>query len=388
MADIAVQLGEALRDRYLLERKLGQGGMATVYLVRDIKHDRLVALKVLHPELATSLGPERFQREVRTVARLQHPHILTVLDSGEASGQLWFTMPYVEGESLRDRLRREGQLPVEDAVRIAIEAARGLDCAHQHGIVHRDVKPENILLTNDCSTLVADFGLARALGDADDTLTQTGMVLGTPMYMSPEQASGGLVDARTDVYALGCVLYEMLTGEPPFIGSTPLAITAKRLAGEAPRVRLLRSAVPPAIDAAIARAVAPVPADRFGSMAELARALGEHGPAPVVPAASHRRRRAATIGFVLVGCCSPWPESLLRCASWSPVSHWSGRAPSCGVTSWSWPTSPTMRTTAPSPRPSPRRSGWTSRSHGWCDSPARGGCGERSGGCNGSRRRR
>jgi tetratricopeptide (TPR) repeat protein/tRNA A-37 threonylcarbamoyl transferase component Bud32 len=303
VADIAVQLGEALRDRYLLERKLGQGGMATVYLARDIKHDRLVALKVLHPELATSLGPERFQREVRTVARLQHPHILTVLDSGEASGQLWFTMPYVEGESLRDRLRREGQLPVEDAVRIAIEAARGLDCAHQHGIVHRDVKPENILLTNDGSTLVADFGLARALGDAEDQLTQTGMVLGTPVYMSPEQASGGLVDARTDVYALGCVFYEMLAGEPPFTGSTPLAITAKRLAGEAPRVRLLRSAVPPAIDAAVARALAPVPADRFGSMADLVRALGEHAhaPAPVVPAASHRRRRLATIGFVLAG---------------------------------------------------------------------------------------
>ena len=299
--DIAVQLGEALRDRYLLERKLGQGGMATVYLARDIKHDRLVALKVLHPELATSLGPERFQREVRTVARLQHPHILTVLDSGEASGQLWFTMPYVEGESLRDRLRREGQLPVEDAIRIAIEAARGLDCAHQHGIVHRDVKPENILLTNDGSTLVADFGLARALGDADEALTQTGLVLGTPVYMSPEQASGGLVDARTDVYALGCVLYEMLAGEPPFTGSTPQAITAKRLAGEAPRVRVLRSAVPPAIDAAVARALAPVPADRFGSMAELVRALGEHAPAPAVPAASHRRRRLATIGFVLAG---------------------------------------------------------------------------------------
>jgi serine/threonine protein kinase len=301
VADIAVQLGEALRDRYLLERKLGQGGMATVYLARDIKYDRLVALKVLHPELATSLGPERFQREVRTFSRLQHPHILTVLDSGEAYGQLWFTMPYVEGESLRDRLRREGQLPVEDAVRIAIEAARGLDCAHQHGIVHRDVKPENILLTNDGSTLVADFGLARALGDAEDQLTQTGMVLGTPVYMSPEQASGGLVDARTDVYALGCVFYEMLAGEPPFTGSTPLAITAKRLAGEAPRVRLLRSAVPPAIDAAVARTLAPVPADRFGSMAELVRVLGEHAPAPVASAASHPRRRPATIGFLLAG---------------------------------------------------------------------------------------
>ncbi|HET8622599.1 MAG TPA: serine/threonine-protein kinase, partial [Gemmatimonadales bacterium] len=189
----------------------------TVYLAHDVKHDRPVALKLLHPELAASLGPERFQREIRFAARLQHPHILTVLDSGKTAGQLWFTMPYVEGKSLRARLNRERQLPLEDAVRIVREAARALDYARQHGIVHRDIKPENILLTQDCSTLVADLGIARALGGADGppggTLTATGMSVGTPAYMSPEQASGDrALDARTDVYSLGAVLFELLSG--------------------------------------------------------------------------------------------------------------------------------------------------------------------------------
>ncbi len=174
MAKPAGELAEALQDRYTIERELGRGGMATVYLAHDLRHDRPVALKILLPELAATLGPERFQREIHFAARLQHPHILTVLDSGEAAGQLWFTMPFVEGESLRDRLRRERQLPVDDALRIATEAARALDYAHQHGVVHRDIKPENILLTRDGSTLVADFGIARALG-ADDGLTRTGL---------------------------------------------------------------------------------------------------------------------------------------------------------------------------------------------------------------------
>src|SRR5262250_837901 len=200
--DPTAALAAGLRDRYVLERELGRGGMATVYLAQDLKHDRPVALKVLRPELAASLGPDRFQREIRLAARLQHPHILTVLDSGEASGQLWFTMPYVEGESLRDRLNRERQLPVEDALRIAREAAAALDYAHRHGIIHRDIKPENILLTSEGNTLVADFGIARALA-GDEHLTQTGMSVGTPAYMSPEQASGDkAIDARTDVYSL------------------------------------------------------------------------------------------------------------------------------------------------------------------------------------------
>ncbi|MBA3894444.1 MAG: protein kinase [Gemmatimonadales bacterium] len=268
---------DALRQRYALERELGRGGMATVYLARDLRHDRPVALKVLHPELAATMGPERFQREIRFAARLQHPHILTVLDSGEASGQLWFTMPFVEGESLRDRLRRERQLAVDAALQIARETARALDYAHQHDIVHRDIKPENILLTRDGSTLVADFGIARAVG-GDDHLTQTGMAIGTPAYMSPEQAAGDKgVDARTDVYSLGAVLYEMLAGEAPFTGPTAQAIIAKRLSEPPPSVRRVRPNVPEAVDQAIQRALATVAADRFASAAELNRAL--QGPA-------------------------------------------------------------------------------------------------------------
>src|SRR6058998_2910352 len=201
--------------------------MATVYLAHDLRHDRPVALKVLLPELAASLGPDRFQREIKLAARLQHPHILTVHDSGETAGQLWFTMPFVEGESLRDRLRRERQLAVEDAVRITREAAQALQYAHEHGVVHRDIKPENLLLTQDGNTLVADFGIARALG-GDDGLTQTGFAIGTPASMSPEQAAGDkTLDARTDVYSLASVLYEMLAGEPPFTGPTAQSIVVK-----------------------------------------------------------------------------------------------------------------------------------------------------------------
>ncbi|HEX5387313.1 MAG TPA: protein kinase [Gemmatimonadales bacterium] len=286
-------LSEALRDRYRLERELGRGGMATVYLAHDLKHDRPVALKVLHPDLAASLGAERFQREIRLAARLQHPHVLTVLDSGEArtaeggASRLWFTMPYVEGESLRDRLNRERQLPVADALRIATEAARALDYAHQHGVVHRDVKPENILLTRDGSTLVADFGIARALGGAEGDgagaggLTGTGMSIGTPVYMSPEQASGGRdVDARTDVYSLATVLYEMLAGEPPFAGPTPQAAIARRFT-ETPRpLRSVRETVSPGLDAAVAMGLARVPADRFATAGEFAHALNQSAELP------------------------------------------------------------------------------------------------------------
>src|SRR5256712_2958762 len=237
--------------------------MATVYLARDLKHDRRVALKVLHAELAAALGQERFHREIMLAARLQHPHILTVLDSGEAAGQLWFTMPFVEGESLRDRLRRERQLPVEDALRIAREAAAALDYAHRHGVVHRDIKPENILLTADGDTLVADFGIARAIGGKDG-LTQTGLAIGTPAYMSPEQVAGDkTLDARTDVYSLASVLYEMLAGEAPWTGPTAQSIMAKRLSEPPPSVRAVRPNVPAAVDDAIRRALAPVAADRF-----------------------------------------------------------------------------------------------------------------------------
>ncbi|HEY8106535.1 MAG TPA: protein kinase, partial [Gemmatimonadales bacterium] len=228
-------------------------------------------------------GPERFQREIRLAARLQHPHILTVLDSGEAAGQLWFTMPYVEGESLRDRLRRERQLPLEDALRIAVEAARALDYAHTHGVVHRDIKPENILLTRDGSTLVADFGIARALGGADGPqLTETGMAVGTPAYMSPEQAAGDRqVDARSDVYSLGCVLYEMLAAEPPFTGPSAQAILTRRFT-ETPRpLHAVRETVPPAVEHAVSRALARAPADRFATAGQFAQALQAAVTGPV-----------------------------------------------------------------------------------------------------------
>jgi eukaryotic-like serine/threonine-protein kinase len=275
VTDLRERLQDGLAGRYALERELGRGGMATVFLAQDLKHDRPVALKVLHPELAATLGPERFQREIRLAARLQHPHILTVLDSGEAAGQLWFTMPYVEGESLRDRLRRERQLPLDDALRIAVEAARALDYAHTHGVVHRDIKPENILLTRDGSTLVADFGIARALGSGDGPqLTETGMAVGTPAYMSPEQAAGDRqVDARSDVYSLGCVVYEMLAAEPPFTGPTPQAILTRRFT-ETPRpLRSVRETVPPAVELAVSRALARAPADRFATAGQFGQAL-------------------------------------------------------------------------------------------------------------------
>ncbi|MDQ2930265.1 MAG: serine/threonine protein kinase, partial [Gemmatimonadota bacterium] len=271
------QLQAALGTTYIIERELGRGGMATVYLARDAKLHRPVALKVLQQDLAATLGPERFRREIATVAQLQHPHILGVHDSGEtADGLLWFTMPYVEGETLRDRLRREHQLPLDDALRITREIAGALDYAHDAGVIHRDIKPENILLTKRGDSLLADFGIARALADgASPTggqsigLTMTGLAVGTPQYMSPEQASGERsLDARSDVYALGAVCYEMLAGGPPFSGSSQQAVIAKMLTQDAPSVRVLRSGVSAALDAVIARALARTPADPWPSAGE------------------------------------------------------------------------------------------------------------------------
>jgi TolB-like protein/tetratricopeptide (TPR) repeat protein len=308
MSDIRVLLQAALADRYAIERELGRGGMASVYLAQDLRHDRPVALKVLHPELAAALGGERFQREIRLAARLQHPHILTVHDSGEipsSSGPplLWFTMPFVEGETLRSRLNREKQLPLDDALRIARESADALDYAHRHGVVHRDIKPENILLSGS-HALVADFGIGKALGSADnDRLTETGLTLGTPAYMSPEQASGDRdLDGRTDVYSLGAVLYEMLGGQPPFSGPTAQAILTQRFTQDPRPVRALRETVPEAIEQAVMRALARAPADRFLTTAEFGRAI-ELGtvPArgatertmPAVPAEPRQRLKTA-----------------------------------------------------------------------------------------------
>jgi len=267
--------------------------MATVYLAHDLRHDRPVALKVLHPELGLSLGVERFQREIRLAARLQHPHILTVHDSGEIAGEgsgpavLWFTMPFIEGETLRSRLTRERQLPIPDALRIIREVADALGYAHEHGVVHRDLKPENILLTTT-HALVADFGIARALSSgADERLTATGLAIGTPAYMSPEQAAGGReLDPRSDVYALGCVLYEMLAGEPPFTGPTPQAIMVRSLS-EAPRpVRQIRDTVPPPVEGVVATALAKAPADRYPTARQFAEALGPEALTPVALSAA------------------------------------------------------------------------------------------------------
>ena len=268
------RLSRALEGRYQIEREIGAGGMATVYLARDIRHMRRVALKVLRPDLAAAIGAERFLLEIETTASLQHPHILALHDSGEVDGTVFYVMPYVEGETLRQLIEREKQLPVDVAVRIAIEVANALDYAHRHGVIHRDVKPENILL-HDGHAVVADFGIALAAsGVGRERLTATGVSLGTPMYMSPEQAMGErAIDARADVYALGCVLYEMLTGEPPFTGPTAQAIVAKVMADEPRAPRQLRKTVPPHVEAALMSALQKLPADRLASAADFAAAL-------------------------------------------------------------------------------------------------------------------
>jgi tetratricopeptide (TPR) repeat protein len=288
VTDLLTHVQAALGGAYAIERELGRGGMATVYLAQDLKHRRPVAIKVLAPELAAALGRERFLREIETAARLTHPHILPLHDSGEADGLLYYVMPYIEGESLRDRLDREKQLAIADAVTITCAVANALSYAHSHDVVHRDVKPENILLSND-EAIVADFGIAAAIDAAGGgKLTRTGIVLGTPAYMSPEQAAGDrALDGRSDVYSLGCVLYEMLAGEPPFTGPTSQAIIAKRFTDPVPSARRLRETVPPPMDQAIAKALARAPADRFATthqFAEALRASAEARPATIATA--------------------------------------------------------------------------------------------------------
>jgi serine/threonine-protein kinase len=312
------RLAASLADRYTIERELGHGGMATVYLAHDVRHDRDVALKVLRPELAAVLGRERFLAEIRLTAKLDHPHILTLHDSGESDGFLWYALPYIRGESLRQKLERERQLGLEEALAITRDIAGALDHAHRHGIIHRDVKPENILL-HEGEAMLADFGIALAVREAGgERLTETGLSVGTPQYMSPEQATAERqLDARSDIYSLGCVLYEMLAGEPPFTGATGQAVIAKLMTERPTRLRTIRDTVPQSVDDAVGRALGKVPADRYASAADFAQALEVSGK----PVASPSRVASWVFGSKPLA----WGMALL--ATGFAVFLWTRRTP-------------------------------------------------------------
>jgi TolB-like protein/tRNA A-37 threonylcarbamoyl transferase component Bud32/Flp pilus assembly protein TadD len=307
VTELRDRLTAALADRYRLERELGAGGMATVYLAEDLRHHRRVALKVLRPDLAAALGPQRFLREIETTARLAHPNILPLLDSGEAGGTLYYVMPYVQGESLRESLAREKQLQLDDVVRIAREVADALSYAHSRGVVHRDIKPENILLESG-HAIVADFGIARAVDQAaGGRLTETGVALGTPAYMSPEQAAGSRdLDSRSDVYSLACVVYEMLAGQPPFTGPTAESVVYQHLAAMPPHIAGIRPAVPESVAAALQRALGKTPADRFRTVALFAEALGAQVSATATPVAVAAATPAAVAAATLARFGRSW----------------------------------------------------------------------------------
>jgi len=329
MTDFAERFTAAVADRYTIERELGQGGMAIVYLARDLKHDRLVAMKVFRPELAAAMGAERFLREIQVTAKLSHPHILPLYDSGEADGFLFYVMPYVEGETLADLLARERQLPLDQAVQIAREVADALSHAHSFGIVHRDIKPQNIMLQGGLA-VVADFGIARAISEAGTSkLTETGMAIGTPVYMSPEQASGTEpMDARSDIYSLGCVLYEMLVGQPPFTGVTAGAILARHTMDPVPPPHTVRHSIPAELEEVLLCALEKSPADRYHTAEDFSKALRAvaSGETPRLTGSllqrAHRRpkrwKRRAAIGagvagavavVALVALTAPWHRS-------------------------------------------------------------------------------
>jgi serine/threonine-protein kinase len=299
MSDTLERLRSALRDTYAVDRQIGQGGMATVYLAEDLKHHRRVAIKVLRPELTASLGTDRFLREIELAAKLQHPHIVPVYDSGAADGFLYYVMPFVEGESLRDLLQREGHVSMERASEIVRDAASGLAYAHKHGVVHRDIKPENIMLSGG-HAVVADFGIARAIDasrEANSGLTGTGMAIGTPAYMSPEQATADNVDARTDQYALACVFYEMVSGAQPFTAPTMQALLTKVLTGARPKLATVVHATPAGVDSAVQRGLAQDPAERFPDIMSFANALSQESSGAA--AATRASRRWKRLTFVV-----------------------------------------------------------------------------------------
>ena len=323
MTSAADRLGAALTGRYSIERELGRGGMATVYLARDLRHRRHVALKVLHPELSAVLGSDRFLKEIELTANLQHPHVLPLFDSGEVEGLLYYVMPFVDGETLRRRLERERQLPVAEAVRISCEVADALQYAHKHGVVHRDIKPENILL-HEGRPLVADFGIALAVQQAGgNRMTQTGLSLGTPHYMAPEQATGEkTVDHRADIYALGVVTYEMLAGEPPFTGPSAQAVIAKMLTEDPPRLTTHRRSIPDRVEAAVLTALEKLPADRFASAGDFAAALNADADRPV--SRPGVRTSSAAPG--------PWRAAAIAATAVAVVAT--------GIALWTWKTNP------------------------------------------------
>jgi len=328
------RLRAALADRYRVERELGEGGMATVYLARDLKHDRDVALKVLKPDLAAAVGAQRFLKEIQVTANLQHPHILPLYDSGTADGALFYVMPLVRGESLRDRLSRERLLSVDETVRIVRQVAGALDFAHRQGVVHRDIKPGNVLL-QDGEALLADFGIALAVTEAGgERLTGTGLSIGTLQYMSPEQASGEHdLDARSDIYALGAVTYEMLAGEPPVTGGTARSMLAKLLTERPTPLRVVRDGVPPSVDDAVMRALAKAPADRFAGAREFAEALtatptaADQGSGAAATARPSPRRRAGTLALAVLGVVAAFAVVWWGMSQRSPSSGGAGDTP-------------------------------------------------------------
>ncbi len=310
MSDPVDRLNAALEGRYTIERKLGEGGMATVYLADDLKHERKVALKVLKPELAAVVGAERFLGEIKTTANLQHPHILPLFDSGEADSFLFYVMPYIQGETLEDRIKRDKQLPVDEALGITTAVANALQTAHEAGIIHRDIKPANILLSRG-EPLVADFGIALAVGVAGGSrLTETGLSVGTPFYMSPEQATGDqMLGPQTDTYALACVLYEMLVGEPPYLGNTAQAVLGKIIQGLPVSATSVRASIPPNVDAAIRKALEKIPADRFPRAKDFANALADPG---------FRHGEESATGFA--ASAGPWKKISMALGALAVVS--------------------------------------------------------------------